>query len=1183
MTKQSAAEARDQMVKTLRLALHGPEGDDLEKWPGFTDDVRVVTDGQEFLSDFQMGLPMQDGLGNEVLARPPAFLYGIGILYPKMTAQQNSELTQKQQIPDDDEVEAAPEEIKASVPTVEDAPSSLSEDNRADDEAPTATEEKIGRPRSLAVSIHVPSETNSFEVLIDGATYEPISVSITSKRLTFWKRNPFHLSVTLPASETAEEIIEQSGLKLRVGLTSQVSPTGEKLSTLFVVNETTANEAVSQSCLFQSKISVKTESLLPYPRLEMSSDSTDESFSLLYRHHPVMSIGHGCDSKSELVEGIWVVSSDVLPVVTVQSPNPNIVDPNGNSYNLGMLDLARLESESLNSVETMISDYSKWIENKRSIGKTLSDTHHSETANRHMDLADEFLADIKYGWDLVRTNPEVGRVFQWTCVSMNAQRTAASADIRRANERLDSESSFVYTDLPPQGTPDFQPNFRNFGFGELSNTNQGTWRPFQLAFLLSSIAQLVDKSHPKREQVDIIWMPTGGGKTEAYLALAAFTMLWERMQEVSSGIQPSYRVSVMMRYTLKLLTTQQVLRASALMCALEIIRETFSEMLDGQKKIHFRIGAWLGGSSTPNTWQEAVRDFTNLAGGRKADRTFLLAKCPWCSAEMGVAIDGKLAGYSKKALKLGNKTHIEIYCPDSTCPFSKQEGPFNRLPVLEVDEDIYSQPPTFLVGTIDKFAVIAWKEDARRLFGLNTRNGQVDRQSPPPDLMIQDELHLIAGPLGSMDALYEIALEALCTMKGGKKPRIVAATATTKNFETQVERLYGRNESRLLPPSGIEIEDNFFAKSPDSTSSIPGKTYVGICASGLGTVVESQLRVVAALYHGAACLEQEDSDYSDAWWTNLAFFNSRRSLGLQLAAIQASLRMHTWSLTQRSGVRTGPLKSDGIRASVRNISQVRELTATSGENISRLMNALSYDKTQKGHIDLCFATSMIEVGVDVTRLGLMTVMGQPKSSSQYIQVTGRVGRSDNAPGLVVVVLSPYNVRDRSHFENFRQNHQRMYAAVESVSVTPYTAQALERAASGMLTTVLRASSLTDPVSSLNTAEFQNLIEDIRRRASSFGDNHAAEAVEVEISRLIQSAEAAARLGHSSWEGNGLLLKAGDTAPASEDFDHWIVPMSMRSVELESGLRVMSRPRASQKLSSLAIDTASGQFDGEDLF
>jgi hypothetical protein len=1185
MNQLSAAESRDLMVKNLRLALHGPEGDDLERWPGFHNDIRVVSPNQEFASDVRLNIPMHDGLGNEVVARPPAFIYGIGILYPRMTAQQSSELTLKQQTLDEGEIDEVPSEVKMPLEMESGESDSSTEEDKADDEAPIPSEEPRGRPRTLALSVNIPTSVTTLEIIVSGATYEPLNVTVGSKKKALWKRNPFKIALTLNAAMSNETFVEESGLNLRIGVSRQPSKHGTSLCTVFVVNETQANDEVSQKCLFQSKLVIHTEELLPYPRVELGTDETAESFSLLYRHHQVMSIGHGCDTKSEKSESGWAVSTDVMPVVTVQSPSPDILDQTGNKYSLGMLDLATMANSAEENVRKLLNDYSAWISSKEEVARNLPEKAFRETAKKHLSLAKDFLQDAESGWTLVQSNEEIRRVFQWTSLAMNAQRVAASAKVRKPNDSLSTPQNYVYDEAPPQSAPDFNANSDSRGFGTLDFSKQGYWRPFQLAFLLASIPPLVNKTHPKRDLVDIIWMPTGGGKTEAYLALAALTILWERRQEVIRGEQPRLRVSVMMRYTLKLLTTQQVLRAAALICALEIIRVSNPHLLDGNERKPFRIGAWLGGKTTPNSCKEAVSDYTKLANGRSSERTFLLAKCPWCSAEMGVAREGHLSGYAKKSSKSGNTSYISIFCPDASCPFSNDEGHFVRLPVLEVDEEIYNMPPTFIVGTIDKFAQLAWKERSRRLFGLGkSPSGQIERLAPPPDLMIQDELHLIAGPLGSMDALYEIALETLCTAMGGSKPRIVAATATTKNFASQVQRLYGRAESRLLPPSGIEIEDNFFSKSPPSSSEKPGKTYVAVCAPGLGTVVESQLRVIAALAHGAASLEQEESQYSDAWWSNVVFFGSRRSLGLQRAATQASLRIHTWSLTQRSGIRTGFLKEDGSRGSVRSVSNVRELTATSGENISRLMNSLSVPKHERGSIDICFATSMLEVGVDVPRLGLMTVMGQPKSASQYIQVTGRVGRDDDAPGLVVVVLSPYNVRDRSHFENFRQNHERLYAAVESVSVTPFTAQSLSRAAAGMLTTVLRATSEEGPLQALQGNEAQQLLASVRARAATFGDAHAIEALEIEIARLVQSADAARRSHHPEWEGtNGLLLRAGNIAPAVEQFDHWIVPNSLRSVDLECGMQLARRPSAPNNVASGRTGTASLGDLEEDLF
>jgi len=1172
--------ARDLMVRNLRLALHGPEGDELEIWPGFDGEPRVVTQGQEFPGDVRLNKPMHDGLGNEVLARPPAFLYGVGILYPRMTTQQSAELSLKQQALEESDIDEAPDDVQLAPQG--DLPEPSAGD--ADAEAPIPAEEPIGRPRSLALSIHIPPETLTVEVVVSGATYEPLKVSVAGREKTLWRRSPLRIELSLSTQNNVEQLLEAQGLSFRVGLSVQEGVGSEKICTVFVVNETATSDEVSQSCLFQSKLSIYSGALLPYPRGRFDRDSSEESFSLLYRHHPVMSVGHGSDSRAEHLEGGWLVSTDVMPAVTVQSPDPEISRPDGSGYKLGMLDLATSNEEALGSIEHLLDDYGVWITSKEAEVHQLTEPRHQTAAARHIESAKQFLADMRSGWQIVTSEPEVGQIFRWVCLAMNAQRVAAKAELRVPTEAGSALDSPGYSVGSPHGLPDFNPNSESFGFGELDFENQAVWRPFQLAFLLASIAPLVDKENPSRGQVDIIWMPTGGGKTEAYLALAAFTMLWERRQELLRAEQPKYRVSVMMRYTLRLLTTQQVLRAAALVCALEIIRETNTALLDGPKRVHFRIGAWLGGSTTANSWADAIKDFTKLAEGRNAQRTFLLTKCPWCSAEMGVAKNGSLSGYLKKPLRQAGKIHISIHCPDAACPFSKADGKFTRLPVLEVDEDIYALPPSFLIGTIDKFAQIAWKPEARKLFGLKSdEEGGVRRFAAPPDLMIQDELHLIAGPLGSMNALYELALENLCIAKGGAKPRIIAATATTKNFDSQISRLYGRSETRLLPPYGIEIEDNFFSRSQGSDSGQLGKTYVAVCARGLGTVVESQLRVISAMAHGSAALDNIDSQQGDAWWTNLAFFSSRRSLGLQLAATQASLRIHTWSLTQRSGVRTGVLKSDGSRGSVRSVSNIRELTATSGENISNLMNSLSLPKQKKGSVDLCFATSMIEVGVDVPRLGLMTVMGQPKSASQYIQVTGRVGRDIRAPGLVVVVLSPYNVRDRSHFENFRQNHERLYGAVEAVSVTPYTAQSLGRAASGMVTTVLRATSNLPPMQALEQPEAHDLFASIRQRVAESGDQHAMKAVEIEIERLLEIARVAERQGNATWDAQGLLLRAGDTAPAAEGFDHWIVPMSMRSVDLECGVQVARRPGGTNRTVPLGLSTGHDNPEDEDLF
>lgn len=1168
----SSIEARELMVRNLKLALHGPDSETPADWPGFSGSPIVVSQDAVLATDTRFDKPIKDEDGNDVLSRPPAYLYGIGVLYPKLDPEMNAILDQEQRNIED----ADPEQ--SSSPSL---PNDLtdSEDTNADEDPPSAIEVKPRRPSSMAVSIHLPLETELVTATVSGAIYEPIAVFAGTTEKELWRRKPIEFSIPLDLASQERHVREIDSVKLIVGFAEQKASASSKILTVFIINETdcSSNSAISKSCFFQAQMTLETDQLLEYPRSKNLADDSEASFALLYRNIPVRSVGHGCDTKVVSSNGKWRVSTDVLPIVNVQSPSPDITDVNGESYSLGMLDLAHATESSRQAVSNLFDDYENWIESQATHSAESLSGEFLATSERHLSEARNFLADMREGWQLVHENQELNRVFRWTCAAMNAQRIASGTDLREPVTSTDSSEGVKFEQAMKMPFPDLDPAGTNFGFGPVDETNQGYWRPFQLAFLLASVPALLNDNHPSYERVDIIWMPTGGGKTEAYLGLAAMTILWTRRMEVLTGKQPDYRVIVMMRYTLRLLTTQQVQRAAAMICALEVIRQTHSNLLDNpEAKKNFRIGAWLGSSSTPNTWEQAVKDFDAFRGGRYSRTTFLLSKCPWCGAAMGRRHSDGVLGYEKKNAK--GKSYIAVVCPDSQCPFSG--ALFNRLPVFEVDEDIYINPPAFLVGTIDKFATVAWTPKSRSIFGLGKGNN-FSRTQPPPNLLIQDELHLIAGPLGSMSALYEIAIERLCLRDGGKKPRIVAATATTKNYESQVSRLYGRDGARLLPPSGTSIEDNFFAKVPESK---PGKTYVAICAPGLGTVVEAQLRVVANLAHGASAVEQTEQRFGDAWWTNLTFFSSRRSLGLLLSASQVSLRNHTYALVQRSGVRTGKVKAEGARASVRPMSTVRELTATSADNVSKVMADLELRNDQRGAIDMCFATSMIEVGVDVGRLGLMTVMGQPKSASQYIQVTGRVGRNDNAPGLVVVVLSPYNVRDRSHFENFRNQHERLYESVESVSVTPFTTQSLSRSTAGVLSTVLRSTMDLKPSEAVASVEAQATESALRTRALKYAGDDAVQLVATELTRLKDAVQVAARQSRDFWAdsaGNGIMTRAGTSNQRTNLFESWVIPMSMRSVDLECGMRVIRSDWQSPQPTTIKNDQSDDSM--EDIF
>lgn len=1149
-------QARSVLVSILRRALHGPDDVTPNRWPGSPADPLVVDDGHLFTERGQhLAQPLIDPAGQEVLPYAPTRCYGVGVLFPSMTAAEGDALTQEQSLNADDPADQIPTDDPNPTTEVPDLTDGLS----GEAEETVFVRDRTDRPRTLGISVHLPKGSGPVLLTLTGARYERLNVSVEGRPMTLWRRLPIAQTLHFRADRSCEHNLPGDDLRLRVGIDSRHTDDGHLVTAYAVNDDSTRGEPVAAHCLFQARLSISADALLPYPTHRVGT-ADDTSFDLLYRRCPVLAIGHGCDTTVVQGAAQATVTSEVVPVVDLPAVTPDVTDQSGASYAVGMADLAAMNEQATIDVQRIIDGYAQWINAQNAAAQMVDDPRLGEAALRHIEQAKHFLEDIRAGWELAQTNPEVRRCLQWTSAAMNAQRRAATAPLRATTrEGNDRHARFVVAGVNPHTR---------------AGAGQGKWRPFQVAFLLASLPAAVLDSHPRRDAVDIIWMPTGGGKTEAYLGLAAFTILWQRRKQMTTGGSDKDHVIVSMRYTLRLLTAQQVQRAAALICSLELLRRDRPDLL-GRRP--FRIGAWLGAGATPNSRDDAAKLLTDLAHGReRSGRAFLLTRCPWCGAQMGVPGGETLAGYAKIALRNG-QTRVLAHCPASDCPFALTHTSQDGLPVLEVDEDIYSVPPAFLVGTIDKFAQLAWKPKARALFGLTEKDGRIGRKAPAPALMIQDELHLIAGPLGSLNALYEVAIDHLCRVDGGRSPQLVAATATTRNYSSQVAHLYGRDQARLVPPPGLYIDDNFFTRRDTSS---PGKTYVGVCAPGYGRVVESQLRVLATLAHASGVLDQSGCP-SDPWWTNLAFFSSRRSLGLQLAAVQAGLRIHMYALSRISGTLTGRVTEKG-RVAVRNIAPVRELTATSRENVTALLDALAVESGNRGCVDLCFATSMVEVGVDVPRLGLMTVMGQPKSASQYIQVTGRVGRTNDAPGLVVTVLSPHNVRDRSHYETFRLSHERLYASVEPVSVTPFTPQALERGAAGVLAAMLRTTSNGGPATAAGSPELSSAESALRARAAGSGDGRAARTVDEELARLHRQAAAGAPSAgrwdtYAAGTGVPFLIGLEDTPPGGTDL-HWRIPTSMRSVEPECGVTIPKVPgRAGRPADTTHGDSEEPEF------
>lgn len=1121
-------ELRDAMTKSLKRTLFGPAESSDMSW--FTQRSPIVIDSNFQPENERPIGPFVSDTGQEILPFRPVNLYVAGILFP----------------PDVDVIGAQSDEEaeEALVDPARESSKSEAVDEGSEDEA----EEEVllsgqlarGRTRSMAVSFRVVESVERAELILMFGSYE--AVAVAGQHQNWWQRFPHELRIGISTSESIDRMIEVDGFHVRLSCLSRPSREGDRLCTVSVSNETNASVAGGSEmarCMFQTKLQVDVGGLLPYAPERRNRESVD----LLYRNVRHLAVGHGCDVSVESSgQAGFTIRTESVPTVDVLAAVPSVYGADGTEMSIGMSDLAEFTDIAKAQINELISLYESWISDHSSAAERLNQ---SDAALGRQQLSEwqNFLNDVRQGWQLIQANPEAQRCFRDANSAMYFQRVASSRGLRQATISDNGEVAYDPVNISAQIVP--------------------AWRPFQIAFILASLPKVVDPDSSARQWVDVIWMPTGGGKTEAYLGLAAFTILWERFHIV---VNPQWRsqqtTKVLMRYTLQLLTVQQLIRSASLICALEIIRAENEERY-GQSEV--RLGAWVGSKLTPNTRQDALKRLTEAEGKKTGVSSgFLLSQCPWCGAQMGFAVKRKVAGYSRVNLPGPKKqARLLAHCPDATCRFSRRQETIRGdvrergLPILETDEDLYAFPPDFVIGTVDKVATMAIAPGAQRLFGL--KDGS--RIAPAPALFIQDELHLISGPLGSLDGVFELMLELLCVAgAGGRAPVYVAATATTRNFQSQIRGLYGR-ESRLVPPPGIDIEDSFFSRQDPSR---PTRRYVALSSSGGISASEVQLRVLASLAHFAGVFKSFSIN-ADPYWTDVSFFSSRRALGMLTSSVETKLRGFADKIRLASGSSGGELDKDGQR-NRRGVKRPREITATGSENVSEVLADLARTYDDPKCVDLCFATSMIEVGLDVPRLGLMTVIGQPKGSSQYIQVTGRVGRSDKAPALVIDVLSSSSPRDRSHYESFIGWHERLYASVESASVTPFTRQALERSCPTTIAALVqilegaRGGTIPDQVRRI-WPRIETLYLD---RASQHG-SWESETTKKVLAELFAQASVPAVATYGWRDSNttpGFLQLASEVDSASRPNGVWRILTSMRSVDPDAPAQMLANVRGS---------------------
>ena len=833
-------------------------------------------------------------------------------------------------------------------------------------------------------------------------------------RFAPWVREPHEQKIaidlaTIPEDGTTKPLpVEGSrGLSIEclVRLTEVRTVDGTakvRAVSIFAVNRrppATDDALQDMAFVFQVEMSVEADQpLVPRANLRgLDSEDWDERLSdLHYRDVAEYAVGHNTSTRSVTSpDGCWRVDTEWMPQARVARvaavPIPDV------AFGMEQIGAITDRDDAARMLGPLVRQYREWIENQRAGGAGLTGRRR-EVADVLVTRAEQAATRVQAGINLM-DDPQVRHAF---CIANRAM--AAAARRRQATG---------------EGKPPDQ-------------VKPPAWRPFQLAYILMNLRGIADPTHIEREIVDLLFFPTGGGKTEAYLGLAAFTLVLRRLRDPD----PTHRgLSVLMRYTLRLLTLDQLGRAAALICALELEREKATNELG---EWPFEIALWVGRAATPNQMGSAKESGRHTARSRtlsfardsSREPPLPLRECPWCGTS-----------FARNSFRLdpdaSAPTNLKVICANRGCDFNARRP----LPIVAVDEPIYARVPSFMIATADKFAALPWSGETAEFF----RGG--DPANPrPPDLIIQDELHLISGPLGTMAGLYETAIDHLCTRRIGEKqvrPKIIASTATVRLANKQIKALFNRSVVRVFPAPGIERRDSFFAKEGTEDES-SARLYLGIAAQGVGPKVIFLRSMVTLLSTAQAAWEpggKRDSNPADPYMTAVTYFNALRELGSARRIVEDEINVRLQSYAERNRAEESSPRFANRRISFEPVELTSRVSTSVVAEAKRKL-ALSFRRADR--VDVALATNMISVGLDIIRLGLMVVSGQPKTTSEYIQATSRVGRDPRRPGLVVALLNVHKPRDRSHYERFSSYHESFYRSVEATSVTPFSPRALDR-------------------------------------------------------------------------------------------------------------------------------------------
>lgn len=1091
----------------------------------------------------------------------------------------------------------APEDVDASLGDFD------GEDDGPDRASPTAATTMF--PRSFGLSFNVPLGTKSVAVTASWGRYtrgpSATRTNDSGDPIRVWHRQQVSHSVRVPLRDGNHRLenppwVDQPDVRLRTVCRTR----GDRLVVeMALVNDQREPDHNRDSAwLFQTRLEVEAPDgsaiLLPGVEHEPPDGWVEEDrrLSMLYRNSLEYTVGRNVAvaAKSDpTIRRASRLNTEWLPAFEVPQTVAPTIDSESRlaGLQLDMTALARLAAAQLSeALSPLATGYESWLEEQES--RLTSDPDlaaHQHAGNASIEDGWQAAQRIRAGIELLIDDAVALEAFRFANEAMALQRVHTEIGLlRRSDPSLTYSTALERCDVP----------------------SKRSWRPFQLAFFLLNLPALTEPAHSERSplytaMVDLLFFPTGGGKTEAYLGLSAYTFAIRRLQAlVGSGSEARdgrEGVAVLMRYTLRLLTAQQFQRAAALICACEYLRRERMRNRDERwGDTPFRLGLWVGLATSPNTYDDAAQQVRAARGqGRgTGNKVLQILSCPWCGLDLRESRDLEPQDEERR---------VYLYCSDADgdCPFSRRQSPEEGLPVLTVDEEIYRLMPSMVIGTVDKLAQLPWRGQAGMIFGRANRrcsrhgfrhpdldeftrctdnHRKTDRlpsastsqviQPRPPDLIIQDELHLISGALGTMVGLYETMVDELCSWTRGRdriRPKIISSTATVRRANQQVRQLFGRRLS-IFPPPMLDAGDTFFSVQLPISESHPGRRYRGICAHGI-RLKQAEIRLTSILLQTTQYLFDQHGEAADPYFTCVAYFNALRELAgmKRLLDDDVAVRM---SRGRSRGLANRPVPLEVQELTSRmpssriaeTLRQLEEMAQPAFDTTAARQERRRRDAGSRYPVAVLLATSMLQVGVDVTRLGLMTVTGQPKNTAEYIQATCRVGRDPARPGLILTIYNWARPRDLAHFETFCHYHETFYRRVEPLSVTPFAARAVDRGLTGVLVGLVRNAELGFSPNlaahrvDLGSRAVKAVAEVIAGRAAQISADAASEqrvrdAIQDRLDRWLQRRAhiEAARLGYrEDRDVEGLLREAG-----LGDWDLWTAAYSLRETEPEANL------------------------------